>query len=242
MVTIGPASPTRTHAVARARSYAERHGYTFVQVTQPIAPGSGRTPHWEKVLVPRAFPEFDRYLIIDDDILINTRVAPALPDLSNGSLGMVKEPVPTRFDPPMDWLGNSGVLLFNRAAVDLLEAGYALGEYKDIVPGYGDQPALNAVAWRQGRVARLDDRWNYIAMADWLHAFHKQEYPWTNNRALAIAARLTFVVRLALARLGLAFGRSPKTGPMHRLRESYFVHLIWLRMAAGWVNRYLATE
>ena len=245
MVTLGPDSWTRRYSVARARAYAERHGYSFHQVTEPTPAGAGaaagRTPHWEKLLVPKTFPAYDRWLIIDDDVLVNTRTAPALPDLPPGTLGMVREPVPTRFEPPMDWLGNSGVLLLDRAAVDLLDAAYAVGEFKDIVPGFGDQPALNHVAWGQRRVSALDRRWNYILLADWLRTAHRQEYPWTNNVALARLARLTLFARLAAARLFQAF-RRPTTGGhgvMARLRDSYFVHLIWFRMGAGWVHRYL---
>ena len=247
MVTLGPDSWTRRYSVARARVYAERHGYDFRQVSEPTPAGAGaavvagRTPHWEKLLVPKVFPDYDRWLIIDDDVLVNTRTAPPLPNLPAGTLGMVREPVPTQYPPPMDWLGNSGVLLLDRAAVDLLDAAYAVGEFKDIVPGYGDQPALNHVAWGQRRVAALDWRWNYILLADWLRTAHRQEYPWTKSVALARLARLTLFARLGAARLLQALRRPPGRGEgvMARLRDSYFVHLIWFRMGAGWVHRYL---
>ena len=241
MVTIGPDSWTRRYSVTRARAYAERHGYAFHQVSEPAATAHGRTPHWEKLLVPERFPDYDRWLIVDDDVLINTRTAPALPDLPAGTLGMVREPVPTRFPAPMEWLGNSGVLLLDRAAVDLLDAAYTLGEFKDIVPGYGDQPALNHVAWQQRRVTGLDWRWNYILLADWMRTAHRQEYPWTQSVALARLARLTLFARLAAARLfrALRLPAGGGDGSVARLRDCYFVHLIWFRMGAGWVHRYL---
>ena len=239
MVTLGPDSWTRRYSVARARAYADRHGYAFHQVCEPTVPATGRTPHWEKLLVPKRFPDYDRWLIIDDDVLVNTRVAPPLPDLPIGTLGMVREPVPTHFPPPMEWLGNSGVLLLDRAGVDLLDEAYEVGEFKDIVPGFGDQPALNHVAWQQRRVAGLDRRWNHILLADWLRTAHRQEYPWTKSVALARLARLTLFAQLAAARLLQAFRRPPVPGPMARLHDCYFVHLIWFRMGAGWVHRYL---
>lgn len=243
MVTLGPDSWTRRYSVARARAYAERHGYDFHQLTEPTAGvvADGRTPHWEKLLVPKTFPDYDRWLIIDDDVLVNTRTAPPLPELPTGTLGMVREPIPTRFAPPMEWLGNSGVLLLDRAGVDLLDAAYAVGDFRDIVPGFGDQPALNHVAWSQRRVSGLNWRWNYILLADWLRTAHRQEYPWTNNKTLARVAKLTLFARLAVARLVQALRRQPPSrgAVMTRLRDAYFVHLIWFRMGAGWVHRYL---
>jgi len=239
MITIGPDSWTRRYSVARARDYAAQHGYDFLQITEPIVKNSGRTPHWEKVLIPRACPGYDRWLIIDDDVLINLRKAPPLPDLPVGHLGMVREPVPTRFKLPMEWLGNSGVLLLDREAVDLLESAYAMGEYKDIVPGYGDQPALNAVAWSQKRVFRLDWKWNYMLMADWLSDAYNQEYPWTKDVGLARRARVTLFAKLAVARF-LPFLQVPAgERTMIRLRDCYFVHLIWFRMGASWIHRFL---
>lgn len=234
MVTIGPDSYTRRYSVRRAKAYAARHGYDFVQVSEPSQPESGRTPHWEKLLVPKAHPDYDRWLIIDDDVLINTRVAPALPELAPGRLGMVKEPVPTKFAPPMEWLGNSGVLLFDRAALNLIDGAYEMGEYKEIVPGFGDQPAVNFVAWRAGQVERLEWKWNYMVMADWLTSRHRQIYPWTNNIFLARWAKVTFYTSLRRA-----LHHPPAEGPLARLRQSHFVHLIWFRMAAGLVDRYL---
>ena len=234
MVTIGPDSWTRKYSVARARAYAERHGYAFAQITEPIQPGSGRTPHWEKLLVPRALPDYDRWLVIDDDVLVNSRIAPALPEISPGRLGMVREPVPTQYEPPMEWLGNSGVLLFDRATLDLVEGAYEMGEYKEIVPGFGDQPAVNVVAWRARRVERMEWKWNYMLMADWLITVHRQVYPWTPSFFLARWAKVTLFSSLLQANI-----RPPSTGPMARLRECYFVHLIWFRMAVGLVDRYL---
>ena len=236
MVTIGPdaRSRTRKYSVPRAQAYAQRHGYDFVRITERIAPDADRTPHWEKLLVHRVLPDYARWLVVDDDVLINVRLAPPLPELRPGCIGMVKEPVPTHFEPPMDWLGNSGVLLFDRAALDLIEATYEMGEYKEIVPGYGDQPALNAVAWRAGRVERLEWKWNYMLVADWLLQAHRQTYPWTKNVALARWARVTLYARLWWARIFPA-----STGPLAQLRECYFVHLIWFRMAVGRIDAYL---
>ena len=241
MVTIGPESQTRPYSIARAKTYAARHGYEFVQITEPTLPGSGRTPHWEKVLVPRALPGYDRYFVIDDDVLINTRTAPALPDLPPRTLGIVREPVPTRYAPPIRWLGNSGVLLFERSAADLMDAAYALGELTEIEPGYGDQPAVNQAAWTQGRVTRLGWRWNFLAMAHWLRTAHGQRHPWTKNLRLGQLAKLTFFACLGWASVRRRFGASGggECRTLRRLRDCYTVHLTWFRMGAGLVDQYL---
>jgi hypothetical protein len=242
MVTIGKDKWTRVISVARARRYAAKHGYEFLQIKEPSIPTGERTPHWEKLLIPQRYPDFDRYLVIDDDILINDRVAPPLPHLPEGMLGIVKEPVPGPFPPPVEWLGNSGVLFIDRKGMDIFSEAYRVGELKEIVPGFGDQPAINRVAWQQQRVSELDWRWNYIAMADWLRSAHGQEYPWTNNLALARLAKATLFLRLAwealLQRLGFGSAKS-NPGPVGRLYQSYFVHLIAFRMGAGLVHRLL---
>lgn len=239
MVTIGRGNWTRGYSVPRAKAYAARHGYDFIQVTEPSPENAARTPHWEKLLIPLQRPEYDRWLVLDDDVLVNTRSAPPLPEVPAACLGLVKEPVPTRFPEPMEWLGNTGVLVFDAAATDLLRKAYDLGEYKEIVPGYGDQPAVNRVAWQEGRVSRLDRRWNYMPMADWLLTAHGQDYPWTPKVTTARLARATLAWALTKARVRRALGGPLPSGPLARLHESFCIHLIWFRFGTRWVSRFL---
>ena len=173
-------------------------------------------------------------------MLINTRLAPALPEIPARHLGIVREPVPTHYEPPIRWLGNSGVLLFDRAAADLMDAAYALGELPGIEPGYGDQPAVNQAAWTQGRVTRLGWRWNFLAMADWLRTAHGQHHPWTKNLRLGQLAKLTLFACLIWSSLRRRLGgRGHERGTLRRLRDCYTVHLTWFRMGAGLVDQYL---
>ena len=74
----------------------------------------------------------------------------------------VSAPAPLPEDPAnnVPWVGNTGVMLLEHAGLDLLAKAYDLGEYKDVPPGYGDQPAVNVVAWRENRVTRLEWKWN----------------------------------------------------------------------------------
>jgi hypothetical protein len=238
MVTIGPSSPTRLIAVRRAQDYARLHGYSFIQVSQRIIPDADRTPHWNKLLIPKVYPGYGRYLIIDDDVLINTKVAPSLPSVAAQKLGIVREPVSMDFDPPMRWLGNSGVLLVPAEATDILTKAYQRGVIRGKIPGIADQPAVNVVAWSEDRVERLNWRWNYILMADWLITAHRQIYPWTPNRFLARLAKLTLTLRLAVSACSRLV-RKNESGSMQRLRESHFVHLIWFRVGAKLVDHYL---
>jgi hypothetical protein len=238
MVTIGQSSAARKIAVRRAQEYARQHGYNFIQVTESIIPDGDRTPHWNKLLIPQVYPGFDRYLILDDDVLINTKVAPPLPSIPARKLGIVKEPAAIDFDPPMEWLGNSGVLLVEHDTTDLLLKAYEKGPIRGKIPGIADQPAVNIVAWGEGRVERLNWRWNYILMADWLITTHLQVHPWTPNLFLARLAKLTLIFRLMVASAGKNLWITPG-GTMRRLKESHFVHLIWFRMGAKLVDRYL---
>jgi hypothetical protein len=238
MVTIGSDNWTRRSSVRRAKAYAEKHGYDFAQITEPSIPAGERTPHWEKTLVPRVFPDYERYLVIDDDILINHRIAPCLPEIPTDHIGLVREPLPTLGEGPIQWVGNTGVMIVLRDSRDLLEAAYLVGEVTDTVPGFGEQPAINRVAWAQRRVCRMEWKWNYILMADWLITAHGQSYPWTPNIVLGRLAKVTLALRLALEPLARIF-RIKETGAMLRLKEGYFVHLIWFRMGAELVDRYL---
>jgi len=234
MVTIGRDTTMRRLAVKRAEAYAQLHGYEFHRLCEP-SNGATRTPHWEKTLLPKARPGFDRYVIIDDDILINHRIAPPLPPVRPGTIGLVREPLPHGFSDPVEWVGNTGLMVVEQAGLDLLTEAYELGEYKNIPPGYGDQPAVNAVAWRAGRVTRLEWKWNYLLMADWLIRSHRQNYPWTESAALRRLAKGTLTLRLFSRRL---LSAGPE-GICFRLRDAYMVHLTWYRQGASMVDKIL---
>jgi len=233
MVTIGRDTAMRRHAVKRAEAYAQLHGYEFHQLRDP-SKETARTPHWEKTLLPQTRPGFDRYVIIDDDVLINHRIAPPLPAIRPGTIGLVREPLPHGFSDPVEWVGNTGLMLVEQAGLDLLSAAYELGEYTKIPPGYGDQPAVNAVAWRAGRVTRLEWKWNYLLMADWLIRGHGQSYPWTESAALRRWAKGTLTLRLFARRICAA-----PEGVCARLRDAYMVHLTWFRQGASMVDEIL---
>lgn len=233
MVTIGQDTTMRSLAVKRAEAYARIHGYEFHRLNEPTN-GSTRTPHWEKTLLPRVRPGFDRYVIIDDDVLINHRIAPSLPPIDPGTMGLVREPLPHGFTAPVEWVGNTGLMLVEQAGLDLLQQAYELGEYRDVPPGYGDQPAVNAVAWRAGRVTRLEWKWNYMLMADWLIRTHRQEYPWTKSATMRRLAKATLTVRLFTRHLPAA-----PDGIVSRLRDAYMVHLTWYRQGARLVDEIL---
>jgi hypothetical protein len=233
MVTIGRETTMRRFAVKRAEAYARRHGYEFYRLSNP-SNGTTRTPHWEKMQLPKVRPGFDRYVIIDDDILINHRIAPPLPPVRSGTIGLVREPLPHGFNEPVEWVGNTGFMLLEEAGLDLLAAAYELGEYKKIPPGYGDQPAVNAVAWQAGRVTRLEWKWNYLLMADWLIRSHRQEYPWTESAALRRLAKGTLTLRL----FSRGIFAAPE-GVCARLRDAYMVHLTWYRQGARLVDKIL---
>jgi hypothetical protein len=238
MVTIGADNWTRRFSVRRAEAYARKHGYDFVRITKPSLEARDRTPHWEKTLIPRAYPNYERYLVIDDDILINHRIAPSLPEISNSMIGLVREPLPASSTGPVPWVGNTGVMLVSCDSRDLFETAYAEGEVTDIVPGFGEQPAINKVAWAQQRISRMDWKWNYILMADWLINVHRQDYPWKAGPLLGRFAKLTLFVRLLWE---LIFNRRRLSAHrvVKRLNECYFVHLIAFRMGAIFVDTLL---
>ena len=238
MVTIGKDKWTRRFSVRDAQTYAAKHGYAFAQIVEASIPPGERTPHWEKILIPKRHPGYERYLILDDDILINHRLAPELPEIPPDALGIVREPLPGANVGPVKWVGNSGVMIVHSEATDLLEQAYVMGEVTDVVPGFGEQPAINKVAWAADRIAKLDRRWNYILMADWLRTAHGQDYPWTKNLALSRLAKFTLFSWLLISIALKACGLKAPGAVMRRLDEAYFIHLIAFRMGVGLVHRF----
>src|SRR5579883_137003 len=109
-ISVGPREQLRKFSFPRLKNWGEKHGYTVVLIDRPLQDG-GRTPHYAKLRVPQAFPDFDRYCIVDDDLLISS-VAPALPDIPAGKVGLVPDAEQrntTRRD--VKWTGNTGFIL-----------------------------------------------------------------------------------------------------------------------------------
>ncbi len=89
----------------RFETYAARHGYQAVILTEPVRDLPGKKFTWQKLCLPD-LPWWDtceRVAFLDADILI-ARDAPALPDVPEGKIGGVPDKLPYQI--------NSGVLVY----------------------------------------------------------------------------------------------------------------------------------
>src|SRR5690606_39124080 len=104
----------RTHlsdvAFPRASGWAARHGYSSVLIKTPLH-RSGELPHFGKLRIPERFPGYERYCIIDDDLLISRR-APELPDITCTSIGLAPDAEQRHTkNPTVKWTGNTGFII-----------------------------------------------------------------------------------------------------------------------------------
>lgn len=159
MVSTGPRQHLTSLSFPRASHWADRNEYSCVLVKRRLE-DPGVAPFFAKLLVPRFFPGFDRYCIVDDDLLISAN-APALPETPPGTVGMALDAEQGNTShPDVERTYNSGFVVADAASVDLLEAAYAHGLEPTVWGGNGDQGALNLLGWQAGRLAEIDARWN----------------------------------------------------------------------------------
>ena len=210
MLSVGDRNHLTDYSVPRAAAWASRNHYDFTLVKQPLQ-NQEQPPHYGKLHVPRTYPDYDRYCIVDDDILISHH-APALPEIPADQIGLCMDAEQRNtHNPKVQWTGNTGFILAGKDSVDLLERAQQTPEDSSIW-GYADQGALNSVAWEQDRVFKLDKRWNYAPVLEYFIQGRGWE-TWKNSKAY----RLSFYSKMLL--------RWPH--PVTKsIRESWGLHMI----------------
>ncbi|MEO0454732.1 MAG: hypothetical protein AAFY98_11445 [Verrucomicrobiota bacterium] len=165
MISVGPRKRINTVSIPRATRWAYRNGYDFSLIREPLQ-SEHQPPHYGKLYVPEAFPDYDRYCIIDDDLLIAS-AAPELPLTPEDHLALAPdaEQRHTR-NPKVKWTGNTGFIVARKGAIDLMLKAQSAPE-DPTVWGYADQGVLNSVAWSEDRVTALDKRWNYAPVLEY---------------------------------------------------------------------------
>lgn len=211
MVSIGATREYAPRAFRRVAAYARRHAYDAVLVSSPLLP-PGRRAHFEKLAVAAAFPGYDRYLVLDDDLYLSA-LAPALPEVPQGMVGLVPDAIQNLTSAPhVAWTGNTGFVLIGRDALDLQAKALQVAPRPDIW-GMADQNTLNNVAWLEQRVHRLDARWNHLPIIH--HIAHDITWDrWCSSRLLRISLYARFLLptpqrRAARAAWGLHLVRAP---------------------------------
>src|SRR5262245_22177303 len=131
MVSSGRREHLSDLAFSRAARWASRNDYSAVLSKERVVPPD-RLPHYAKLLAPDRFPGFGRYCIIDDDLLISS-LAPPLPDIPEGMVGLVPDAEQRHTTKAgVKWTGNTGFVLCTSEAIPLLREAFAGGDDPDI--------------------------------------------------------------------------------------------------------------
>ena len=213
VVSTGDRTDLTNLSFPRTAKWAASHGYSVILIKHRLE-GEGRLPHYAKLRVADAFPDFDRNCIVDDDILINTS-APGLPEVPDGFVGLVPDHEQNKTtNPSVFWTGNTGFLVFGAKARDLLRSAYDRGD-DNTIWGIADQGALNSVLWSAGRAFRLDVRWNYMPILAYFNRVGGWDL-WSKSRLFQLAYYLKLVLL-------------PWNKDRQALRECHCCHLIRVR-------------
>lgn len=211
VVSVGTRDNLTDFTYPRIARWASRHHYTCALVKHPIQP-DGRPPHYAKLVVHHLFPGFDRYCVVDDDILMS-RSAPELPEVPKGYVGLVKDEIQENTtNPIVKWTGNTGFLIFDATCFRFLDDACERGDDPTIWPGFADQSALNNVLWDRAAIHELDSRWNYAPVL----AHFSRGMGW-DKWSQSKSARIAYYLSLIL---------NPFCDARRALREHWGVHLI----------------
>lgn len=171
MVSVGNRCHITDITYHRLSMWAASHGYSSMLIKKDLSEGK-LAPHFNKLIAHQSAPGYQRYIIVDDDILFGTN-CPPMEDVPAGYVGLCKDPVQTLTTAAhIKWTGNTGFIVAGTDALRLLEEAYSNGEYPyNFWDGTGkgiwgphDQAALNNVVFSHNRVFKLNQRWNYQAI------------------------------------------------------------------------------
>lgn len=211
MVSTGRRETLTDVSFPRLAKWASRHDYSSVLIKEHLE-GEGKPPHYAKLLVAQRFPDFDSYVVVDDDLLLNTH-APQLPTLPEGYVGLARDAEQRHTtNSHVEWTGNTGFVLFGGNERELLLEAYEKGDDPSIW-GYADQGALNSVLWSRRRVVELDQRWNFAPVLTFFLKMGKGWEHWSNSRAY----RMSYYAKV----IG-----NPRSDERRALRACWGCHLI----------------
>ncbi|ACB76039.1 hypothetical protein Oter_2758 [Opitutus terrae PB90-1] len=209
-VSIGARDRLTRYSLPRMEDWSRRCGMEFQVIRRSLIPAE-RPPHFNKLAIPAHFPDYDRYVIVDDDLLIS-RHAPPPPDTPLGSIGLVpdEEQRHTRAA-CVKWTGNTGFIVADKSTAPVFADALVRGSDATIW-GYADQSALNRSAWTMGKLESLDRRWNFMPV---IHHFVTRDawQQWSTRRTYRLGYYLDILLR-------------PGSKNRRMIRDAYGVHLV----------------
>lgn len=174
MISIGKRANLTNYTYPRLAEWATKHNYNSILLKKAYNP-LNRAPHFNKLQVHKLLPNFDRYIIIDDDLLMSAN-APEMQEVPDGYLGLCKDAEQRHTEAKhVEWTANTGFIVVNQNSLYLLDQAYEQGEYSykcgdgsgKGIWGPHDQGILNDIAFKNKKVYELDQRWNYQPILDY---------------------------------------------------------------------------
>ena len=219
MVSVGNRSNLSDYTYPRLSNWAVKQGYSCILLKKNNA-GQDRSPHFNKLIAHKDVPFFDRYIIVDDDILVSSN-APAIPEIPAGLVGLAKDAEQGHTEASqIKWTANSGLMVVNKAQLYLLEEAYIRGEYPykcgdksgKGIWGPHDQGIINQILFENESIYQLDWNWNYQPILDYFINRGGGWDKWQSSRFTRIYYYLSLLV---------PFSRNRKL-----LNQAFCIHLI----------------
>jgi hypothetical protein len=200
-------------SVLRLDSWCQAQGYAFKKLDSVIDDSRpGRSLTYQKLLIPVTFPEYDRVVVVDDDILMSAK-APGLPDTGPDQLALALNGTQQHREKIPDvTIYNTGFVIVGKdRARDFADAYEGDDADFGCAPGT-DQAEINARIYRgELAITELDPRWNFQVPQEFREA--NAGASWNRNPRLG---RLVF----------LSSCLTPGNPWRKRIREAWGIHLL----------------
>lgn len=188
MVSVGDRANLTKYTFPRLAEWADKHNYSSILLKKPFNP-LNRAPHFNKLQVHKLLPNFERYIIIDDDLLMSKN-APEMEQVPSGFIGLCKDAEQRHTEAKhIKWTANTGFVVVDKNGLHLLDEAYEKGEYPykcDDGSGKGiwgphDQGILNDVVFKHEKIFELNQKWNYQPILDYFINDEGWD-KWQNNK------------------------------------------------------------
>ncbi|WP_029286637.1 hypothetical protein [Pedobacter sp. R20-19] len=219
MVSIGDRTSLTNFTFPRLAEWATKFNYSSILLKTGYNP-LDRAPHFNKLQVHKILPNFDKYIIIDDDLLMSTN-APEMEQVPDGFIGLCKDAEQRHTEANhVLWTANTGFIVVDKSGLHLLDKAYEKGEYPyrcedgsgKGIWGPHDQGILNDIVFREERIYELSYKWNYQPILDYF-INDQGWYKWMSSKTY----RLSYYASLLSP-----FSNKNKT----KISNAYGLHLI----------------
>ena len=119
VVSVGNRGSLTKYTFNRLFLWANKHNYSCTLLKNDIN-YLDRSPHFIKLIVHKTYPHFDRYIIVDDDILLSSK-SPGIDFIPNGIVSLCPDAVQTNTEnKEITWTANTGFIVTDLVGMKLL--------------------------------------------------------------------------------------------------------------------------